>query len=87
VITKTIYNDAATAAAAAAATTAAAAAQTNTAYATTSTSSTSPTSSSSVYVSTDRVGGASYDVIETNGADNFAPEVSVVLNGTRPYQT
>ena len=71
IITKTVNNDPAMAAAAATAATAQAAAQTNTAYST----STSSSTSTGTYVSTDRVGGSSYGVINSNGDTNFAPNV------------
>lgn len=73
IITKTSTNDPATAAAAAAAATASSEAQTNAAY------STATTSGSTVYVSTDRVGTNSYDVVKTGG-EKFAPNVEVVIN-------
>jgi len=68
------------AAAAATATTAQATAQTNTAYST-STSSSGSSGSSGTYVSTDRVGGASYGVVVTSGGSNFSPNVEVVVQG------
>jgi len=76
IITRTVTNDAAMAAAAAATATASATAQTNAAYSTTTSGG---TSTGTTYVSTDRDGGASYDVITTNGGSNFAPNVQVVV--------
>jgi len=72
IITRTVTNDPALAAAAAVAATAQASAQTAAAY-TVSTSSTG--TSTGVYVSTDRDGGSSYDVVSTNGGSKFAPNV------------
>lgn len=85
IITNTVNNNAAMAAAAASATTAQAAAQTNTAYSTSTT--TSSGTSTGTYISTDREGGSSYGVINSNGDTNFAPNVQIHVNGNTGTKT